>query len=181
MTKPNKESVIRENDTEDTSSPPGVMFTTILLLIIGLLLTSSMLIHYGMGTTDEKGKSTSGLAHLLERVKRNPTGNSMEPKTNGSETLPADSSTPTQDTADKPSGFSLRNLFAKDGNVRWPRLKLSGFGQPSKGKVGFAIINGKHILEGNTIKDVTVVKVLDQGVQVEYKGETKTLTIEMTD
>ncbi len=176
----NKEPDIRENDAEATSSP-GVMLTTILLLIGGLLLTSSMLIHYGMGTTDENGESTSGLTHLLEMAKGKPTGSPMDSEANGSATLPPASPAKAQDAVDKSSGFSLRNLFAGGGNVRWPRLKLTGFGQPSRGKVGFAIINGKHTIEGGTIKGVTLVKILDQGVQVEYKGETKTLIIEMTE
>lgn len=180
MTESNTEPAIRKNDAE-TAASPGAMFTTILLLIGGLLLTSSMLIHYGMRTTDENGESISRLIHLLETAKRKSGGILQGSKTNGSKPFPADTSSKTQDTVEKPSGFSFRNLFEKGGKERWPRLKLDGFGQPSKGKVGFAIINGKQIVEGGTIKGATVVKILDQGVLVEYKGETKTLIIEMFD
>ncbi len=183
----NNEPTLHENDNDaEAASPAGVMFITILLLIGGLLLTSAMFIHYGFKGTGENGESISGLTRVLEMAKSNLASDRAEQELSATtpKALPADSPADTPDTAAKPSGFNLKNLFSKNGNgsIRWPRLKLAGFGLPADGEVGFAIINGKHIIEGSTINGgVTLVEILSYGVLVEYKGETKTLIVEIAD
>lgn len=185
MTELNKESTIPENDNESLSpAKPGIMFITILLLISGLLLASTMLIHYGLAGTDENGEPISGLTHVIAMLKSKPApkqtdSGALAPK---QEIRSAESSTNTQETGSAPAGFSLKGLFSKNGSgtVHWPRLKLDGFGLPAKGEEGFAIINGKHVGKGGTINDVVLIEILAQGVVVEYKGETKTLIVEMT-
>lgn len=186
MTELNNEPAIHENDNEDLSpAKPGVMFITILLLISGLLLTSAMLIHYGFTGTNESGESISGLTHVIELL----TSKSV-PKQTESETSVANQDirqgevhANEQETGSAPAGFSIKDLFSKTGGgtVHWPRLKLDGFGLPAEGEEGFAIINGKHVGKGGTINDVLLVEIFAQGVVVEYKGETKTLIVKMTD
>lgn len=171
------EPAIRENDSDaETTASTGVIFTTILLLIGGLLLTSAMLFYYGLKGAGENAESISGLTQIWELATSKPTQAQTKPEI---DTLPVATTTP--DAEAKPAGISFKNIFSKEGtgSVRWPRLKLAGFGLPSDGEVGFAIINGKQIIEGNTIGDVTLVEILDHGVIVEYKGETKTLIVEM--
>lgn len=183
----NNEPTLREddNDAEATASR-GVMFTTILLLIGGLLLTSVMLIHYGLKGTDENGETISGLTRFAAMIKSAPAKDSMDPATQAPSPQALSSAAPinTQNTGvTSSSRFSFKNLFSKNGSgsVRWPRLKLAGFGLPSDGEVGFAIINGKHVIEGSTINGAMLKEILAHGVVVEYKGETKTLIVEMTD
>lgn len=186
MTELNNEPAIHENDNEELSpKKPRVMFITILLLISGLLLTSTMLIHYGLAGTDKNGEPISGLTHVMAILKSNPApkqtdSKALDPK---QEIHQAEPSTHAQKTTSTPAGFSFKDLFSRsgNGNVHWPRLKLAGFGLPAEGEEGFAIINGKHVAEGSTINDVVLVEILKQGVVVEYKGETKILIVEMLD
>lgn len=177
MIEPNKEP---DHDIDVPTASTGLMFTTILLLISGLLLTSAMFLHYGFASTTESGESRSGLTHAWSMVKNSFANTpSIPAKT---PTLPSPSPAPQLGVADQSSGFNLKNLFSKKSSspVHWPRLKLDGFGRPSDGEVGFAIINGKHIAEGGTVSGATLVEIREHGVVVEYKGETKTLIVEMT-
>lgn len=184
MTELNNEPAILENDSDTESTvSAGVMFTTILLLIGGLTLSSAMLIHYGFKGTAENGESISGLTRAWEMAKNKPSENKTgeEASLPIPQTPPADSPATTQASEEKPTGFNLKDLFSKEGRpIRWPRLKLSGFGLPSDGEVGFAIINGKHVVEGGMIGDVMLLEILGHGVEVGYKGETKILIVEMT-
>ncbi len=59
-------------------------------------------------------------------------------------------------------------------------MELTGFGIPADGEIGFAIINGKYVVEGGEANGTTVVEIFEHGVRVEYKGETKTLAIDLT-
>jgi len=183
---PNDEPTLHTNDNDvDAKASPGVMFTTILLLIGGLLLTSAMLIHYGLKGTDENGESISGLTRFVKMTQGGSAKNTANPETQ-IPTSPSFSTEPPTNTPPIPvksSGFSFKSLFSKESSdsVRWPRLELNGFGLPSRGEVGFAILNGQHVVEGSTIKGVVLKEILAHGVVVEYKGETKTLIVEMTD
>ena len=67
------------------------------------------------------------------------------------------------------------------GTVRWPKLKLTGFGSSTDGASGFAIINGQHVIAGQQISKVTVIDIGDQSVMVEFKGEQRTLSVDPTD
>lgn len=186
MIEPNDEPTLHTRDNDvDAKASPGVMFTTILLLIGGLLLTSVMLIHYGLKGTDENGEPISGLTRFVEITKSRSAKKpaNTETKNPSSPSFTTETSPSTSPAVAKSSKFSFKNLFSKEGgdSVRWPRLELNGFGLPSKGEVGFAIINGQHVVEGSTIKGVVLKEILAHGVVVEYKGETKTLIVEMTD
>lgn len=177
MIEPNKEP---DHDIDVPTASTGLMFTTFLLLISGLLLTSAMFLHYGLAETGETGETLSGLTRTWTMAKRTPSNAQSVPSEIPVAHTP--SATTQKDAAAQSSGFSLKNLFSKNSTspAHWPRLKLAGFGRPSEGEIGFAIINGKHIAEGGTISGVTLVEILGHGVVVEYKGETKTLIVEMT-
>ncbi len=171
MTELSNEPSIHENDTETERSPStGVMLVSILLLIAGFLLASAMLIHYGTKGKAENGYPMPGLSQTLERAK----GRIASAKT--------DAETPAPDkpqaTATKPKKTGTKGFF--HGGVRWPRLKLTGFGIPADGEIGFAIINGKYVVDGEKANGVTVVEIFEHGVRVEYKGETKTLSVDLT-
>ena len=185
MIESNDETMPEELNTE-TPVSQGVMFTTMLLLICGLLLTSAMLLHYGLKQTDDEGKTISGLTLALEMMRSRASSDLIpgSPTTSAAETeSPSAPVAGKIDATDEKTGFNLKGLFSKsnDGSVRWPRLKLTGFGLPSQGQVGFALINGKHVVEGGSINNVKLVEILEHGVVVEYKGETKTLIVELTD
>lgn len=186
MTELNNEPAFHENDNEaHPPAAPRVMFITILLMISGLLLTSVMLIHYGLKSTDENGQPISGLSNIKTMLKSKPAPPQSDPKPRASVPAPQPVEPPEnteKTTSSKPEGFNIKNLFsmAGNGNVRWPRLRLTGFGLPATGEAGFAIINGKHIAEGSTINGVVLVEILAEGVVVQYKGETKKLIVEMT-
>ena len=178
MTEMSKTPPIPENDNiAQEPSSPWVMLISMLLLISLLVLSSAMLVHYAMdgkeGTIKEsvfkfaklmeKGAEPSARPEQIEEQKKTENGKVAS-------------------VASKPSDSAIKRFFSVRGNgtVRWPKLKLSGFGIPSNGEVGFAIINGKHVVAGSTVNGATLVKILEHGVLVEYKGETKTLIVEMT-
>lgn len=167
MTDLNHEPSIEEAaNADETRTPAGVMLVTMVLLISGLLLTSAMLLHYGLKKTGGPEASGQGLAQLLSQLK---TREAKDPAA--------------AEAAEKSTGFSLKNLFSRSGDkqTRWPRLKLSGFGLPSEGERGFAIINGKHVIEGSTISGARLTEIQEHGVVLEYKGETRTLIVEINE
>ncbi len=173
MTELSNEPTLHEDDPGTERKPaPGVMLISILLLIVGFLLASAMLLHYGMEGNGETGNPIPGLAQTLEKAKSMVAATKTDPET------PAPAKVP--EVAAKPKESGIKGLFpAKSGNVRWPRLELAGFGIPAAGETGFAIINGKHVVVGGEIKGATLVEILGHGVLLEYKGETKTLSIEL--
>ena len=63
--------------------------------------------------------------------------------------------------------------------MKWPKLKLEGFGKSADGEGGFAIINGKQILVGGSIGDVKVLQIKTHGVLVELENEQRVLSVEL--
>ncbi len=170
MTETSNPPPIPENDNIPPESvSPWVMFISMLLLISVLILSSAMLVHYAMDGKEGPAKeSVFDFAKLIEAGKEFFTKGEKQ-NTEGK-------------TAVAPTASTVKTFFSGGENraVRWPKLKLTGFGIPSNSKIGFAIINGKHLIVGGTINGATLVEILDHGVLVEYKGETKTLIIEIT-
>ena len=162
-----------ENDPATSkASSPWVMLISMLLLIAVLILSSVMLVHYAMGGKEgETGKSTFSFANLIEKGKALST--QSEP---GAEQQPENQS---ETTDFKPAEPGMKRFFSGEGSVRWPRLKLTGFGKGSGGQSGFAIINGEQVLVNTPINGAMLVEILDQGVVMEYKGEQKTLTVKL--
>ena len=159
-----------ESDNEQTTSQKA-MLTTTFLLISGLILTSVMLILYGFD--NPKNQKSPEQIQAWEQFKLQLTELKSEKKT--------DTTAPSPDALDssiKSSEPSIKNWLSKisSGNVRWPNLQLTGF---SKGKITSAIINNKQVMEGGVIKGAKVLEIQEYGVLMEYKGETKTLSVEI--
>lgn len=74
---------------------------------------------------------------------------------------------------------TLRSLATEplDGNVRWPRLVVNGFGTSSDGAKG-AIINGTLVLPGEYVGRVKLVEIRSQDIVVEYNGEQRTFRVD---
>lgn len=172
MTEISNPPPVPENDNiPPEPASPWVMLISMLLLISGLILSSAMLVHYAMNGKDSADKeSFFDFAKLMEAGKEFSTKVQIREKP-----------TTEENESVAPIDSAVKKFLSggENGSVRWPKLKLSGFGIPSNGKVGFAIINGKHVIVGSTVSGATLVEILDHGVRVEYKGETKTLIVEI--
>jgi len=163
----------RESDRNaESKSSPGTMFVSILLLIASLLLTSVLLLDSGFDRKGRPEKSAFGFPLPLEKAKGLFSAEKAESTATASPTLQGK-------TSKKKGllGFSFKEK--KKDNVHWPRLKLTGFGKAAAGETGFAIINGKRVDVGDVANGAIVVGILDQGVELEYQGATKILTMEV--
>ncbi len=160
-----------ENNAHSKASSPWVMLISMLLLITGLILSSVMLVYYATDNpADESKKSSFSVAELIGKgqalsAQSKPDRKQVEPEPVIADTKPAESGVKRFFSGDRPE------------EVRWPKLKLSGFGKGSHGQSDFAIINNNQILVGTPINGVILVEILNQGVVVEYKGEQKILTV----
>lgn len=151
---------------------PWIMLTTLLLLIGGLLFSSAILVHYGMQRRGGTSDAASGFAGLLAEGREFAARTLPQPqeKTAGEPTATA-----------APESLGIKKFFSgsDEENVKWPKLKLTGFGKGVHLEDGFAIINGKKVMVGGQIGDVRLVNIRTHGVLVELQGEQKTLTVEI--
>ena len=152
---------------EKPRQSPWLMLISLVLLISGLLLTSFLMLFYAWQHT---GQSTMKSFDFSALMKRNTTS---APQTAEAQ--------PVQPVAADQNAQPNKALFTKSNgdNVKWPRLKLSGFGTSSDGKSGFAIINGNQVLQGETLGKVTLLEVHAHAVVVEYMGVHKALTMDI--
>jgi hypothetical protein len=160
----------------ERKSAPGAMLVSILLLIAVLLLTSALLLDSASARQGRTGKTGAGFSQALEKAK----GLFAEAKSKTVAPSPSPSPQTKSSTPEKKGilGLSFGGK-KKKGNVHWPRLKLSGFGKAAAGETGFAIINGKRVNVGDAASGATVVEVSDRGVELEYQGATRILTMEI--
>ena len=154
---------------------PWIMLTSMSLLIFGLLLASVMLINRAQ---DKRGNTSTALFDLSGFINKGKT-------LSGQVKAKVAEKNEEQATADEPkvkteSKTGLTRFFSgmRNGAVRWPKLKLTGFGKSSDGESGFAIINEKHIIVGQKISKVTLVEIGAHSVVVEYKDDRKILTVD---
>jgi len=174
------EPEITDDPLEMESGPPaqGTMVVTLLLLIAGFLLSSAMLFHYGLKRVAGDGAAEFNLAAWATQF-ASPTDQPKKPQ------APIKEPAPTQNTvaenAKESGGGGIGKLFGgQSDRVKWPKLKLTGFGSSTDGQGGFAIINAKQYHPGQMIDEkVTVVEIRSQDVVVEYGGETRTLTVDL--
>jgi hypothetical protein len=169
---------IPENDNMTPApSSPWVMLISMLLLISGLILSSAMLVHYAMdGKEGAAWDSFFDLAKQFAMEEGEEFSARTQAKQSGSENESSAS------TGSNPSDLSFKKFFSGggggDGTVRWPKLKVTGFGTSADAEGGFAIINGKHVLVNTFIGEVKLVEIRTHGAVVEYKGEQKILPVE---
>ena len=164
---------ISENDDGSAErSSSRVMITTMLLLISGLILTSVILLHYAFDMQSNGDGSRISLFNFEGLIEQ---GRAWSAK---SESIQAQEAA---EPAEQEAGDStVKRLFSggSDGSVRWPKLKLSGFGKSSDAEGAFAIINGRHVLVNTYLDEVKLIEVRTYGAVVEYRGERKYLTVE---
>ena len=160
-------------DGQEAPSPWTMLFT-MLLLIAGLLLTSVLMMNHINKTKTASGEKGLDFSELVAKMQtmpvRVPPQKTVEPA-----------------TAPTPQASPLENLkqmvssAASSEKVRWPRLKLTGFGTSTDALESFAIINGQQVHPGQTVDKVQVVEIRAHDVIVEYMGERKTLTMDVHD
>lgn len=161
-------------DGQGGTPSPWTMLFTMLLLIAGLLLASALMMNHMYKTNAESGEKGLDFSELVAKAKamtdRAPPPESVEPVA-----APAPQTSPLE---------SLKKIVSSAGSsdgVRWPRLKLAGFGTSADGLESFAIINGEQVHPGQTVNKVKVVEVRAHDVVVEYMGELKTLAMDAND
>lgn len=156
-------------DGQETHSSWSMGFT-MLLLIAGFLFASALLVRQTLSARNVDGEPLFQLSQFLEKGKE----------------LAARAQTRTPAVSDEEEGKSspfedikqIVNIQPSE-NVRWPRLKLTGFGKSTESNEGFAIINGDLVHPGEYAGKVKLVDIRSHDVVVEYKGEQKTLTVGM--
>lgn len=160
-------------DGQEASTPWSMLFT-MLLLIAGLLLASVLMMNHVNKMKTEPGEKGLGFSELIAKAKalavRVPSPKPVEPVA-----APAPQTSPLD---------NLKKMVSSAGSsdkVKWPRLKLTGFGTSTDGLESFAIINGEQVHPGQIVDKVTVLEVRAHDVVVEYKGEQKTLTMDVND
>jgi hypothetical protein len=164
--------ISENNGSAAERSSPWIMVSTMLLLICGLILTSATLLHYAAGmqpNSESSGVSLLNFKGLIEHGLQW----SEQVKFNKSQSVP--------DQADQEEQHSTVKRFfsgSSDETIRWPKLKLTGFGKSSDAEGAFAIINGQHVLVNTYIDEVKLVEVRTHGAWVEYRGERKFLTLQ---
>jgi hypothetical protein len=147
---------------------------TLLLLIAGLLLASALMMNHLYKIQAETGEKGFVFSELGAKAR------AMTIRVPRQQTV-----VPVEAPAPQPSPLdNLKKMVSSAGSsdtVKWPRLKLTGFGTATDGLESFAIINGEQTHPGQIIDKVTVVEVRAHDVVVEYKGERKTLTLDVHD
>jgi len=157
-----KEDGMPEEGAAAERTPSGIMLASMLLLIAGFLLTGILFLAHA------PKRSAHGLARPVAQGRsffdalRRPPKAAPAAEDEG----PADPKPPPKRPPDK---------------VKWPKLKLTGFGSSTGGTGGFAIINGKQIHPEQTVEGVTLREIRAHDVVVEYMGERRTLTVEARD
>lgn len=143
-----------------------------MILLIGMfILSSALLLKYALEKGGETEEGQVNFAALLTQGKA--LADELREKGNiGDEQADEQLSDESEPGA--------RKLFGGSSSVRWPKLKLTGFGRAADGEGGFAIINGDQVLLNNYIDDVKLVEIRAHGAVVEYKGEQKLLTVDHT-
>ena len=175
MTELSHEPAVPESELEHPEkTSPWIMLTSMSLLIAGLLLASATLIHRAQEKT---GNSNTAFLDLSEFIKK---GQSLSSQAKSK--VAEKSEVQTTDTEPKasqarPSGIT-RFFSGMNNGIRWPKLKLTGFGKSADGESGFAIINEKYVIEGQKISKVTLIEIGPHSVVVEYKDERKILTVD---
>lgn len=81
---------------------------------------------------------------------------------------------------DEPVPPMIKAPPAPSPDARWPALKLTGILRGPGGVESTAFINGNMVRAGQTIEDVTVVKIQADGVLLKYGAEKKFLRVGAT-
>ena len=166
---PPEDSIIDEE--EDRSS--GMMLFTMLILTAGLSFSSILMMNQSLKVQSAEGTPIFVLADVIEESKslaNRPILKEMEGGS-GSTAL----SSPIADIK------QIVISQTSSDKVKWPKLRMTGFGISSDGSESFAIINGDLVHPGELAGKVQLLEVRAHDVVVEYKGERKLLTVGLED
>lgn len=147
----------------------GTMVFTMILMIVGFLFAGMLLAQQTLQAKSPEGTPIFDPARLVEAGQSTAT-RSADPAVPEGE----------QETRTSPlDGIrQIVNLPPSD-SVRWPRLKVTGFGKSTGDSESFAIINGDLVHPGEYAGKVKLLEIRTHDVVVEYQGEQKTLTLEL--
>ena len=82
---------------------------------------------------------------------------------------------PAQSEAVTPEPAQPGDEISAGSKLQWPVLNLTAI--VGRGVTGSAIINGEILSVGESIEDVTLVIIGDQGVEIEFQGRRRTLKV----
>jgi hypothetical protein len=173
----NDPPIPEDADNNEVTASSRTMLVTMILLISGFLMAGTMMIHYSskkVGSAGENKNTAFSFSAILSQGKEY------------AEQLQKPKAAPPViqlDETAKQEEQKRSALFGKrDAKVNWPKLKVTGFGSSTSGGGDFAIINGKQILQGQLIDGkAKLAKIRSHDVIMEYKGETKTLSVDVKD
>lgn len=182
-----KEYIVTDlpTDLPDLSSPekipparsPWIMLSIMTILILVLLIGSGALLYFALKKGDKLPETNFKLGQLFQ--KKPPAEQVESPRTDGGAEQGVAPISEKEKMATEPSQKAEeKNPPKKEKKVRWPKLKVTGFGRSTDGKGGFAIINGEHVFLNQQISKATLVEVREHDVVVELEGEQKTLTVD---
>ena len=161
----------REPEEQDEHSTWSMMFT-MLLMTGGFLFAGGLLIQQTLSATNKDGAPLFQWSQMVEQAR------AMRARPEVSE--PAGEEAAAEPHSQSSTIEEIKKIvsFAPTDSVRWPRLKLTGFGKSTDGAESFAIINGDLVHAGEYTGKVKLVEIRTHDVVVEYKGEQKTLTVQ---
>lgn len=164
---------ILDDEMEDGQEvhSPWTMVLTMLLLIAAFLFTSALLVQQTLAAKNADGEPIFQLSQIIEKGKEL-AARPPKPEPAVAQDEPEEKSSPFVDLK------QIVNIQPSE-TVRWPRLKLTGFGKSTDGSEGFAIINGDLVHPGEYAGKVKLVEIRTHDVVVEYKGEQKMLAVGM--
>jgi hypothetical protein len=154
---------------------PWTMLVTMCLLIAGFLFAGMLLVQQILAARSVEGTPIFSLPALVEK------GRSLTTRP------PVTEVSPEKDSGDAASSSPFEGLKqivasrSSSDEIKWPRLKVTGFGKSADGSEKFAIINGDLVHPGEYADKVKLVEVRAHDVVVEYRGERRNLTMDLED
>ena len=172
MSELSKDNPLSNDDLDDAQEVLGAgpMVFTMILMIAGFLFAGTLLVQQTLQSKSADGMPIFDPARIADAGQSMANPPPIDPE--AVEEQPAASTSPLDGLR------QMVNLPTSDG-VRWPRLKVTGFGTSTDESEGFAIINGDLVHPGEYAGKVKLVEIRTHDVVVEYQGERKTLTVEL--
>jgi hypothetical protein len=164
------EDIVIDGEEERSSA---IMLFTMLILTVGFSFSSMLLMNQSLQVQSAEGTPIFALADMIEK------GKSLAARPILAETdMDSGSAVLSSPIADIKQIVMSQTSSDK---IKWPRLRMTGFGISSDGTESFAIINGDLVHPGEFAGKVQLVEVRAHDVVVEYKGERKLLTVGLED
>jgi hypothetical protein len=159
-------------DEEETRSS-GVMLFTMLMLTVGFSFSSILMMNQSLNVRSTEGTPVFVLSDIVEKSKSLADKPILKKADAGAAS--AALSSPIADIKQMVMSKTSSN------KLKWPKLRMTGFGISSDRTESFAIINGDLVHPGEFADKVQLVEVRTHDVVVEYNGERKLLTVGLED